>query len=340
MGAPRPGPSRPRQRELLDQVADLGDRGPRRVDGRQHRRGGDRETGGGGEQLPGVGVLRPGEQLGRGALLDDPTVPHHDDPVGPVGGDGEVVGDQQQRGAPLAAQRVEVVEDPAGDGRVQRAGRLVGDDQRGSGGEGDRDEHPLAHPAGQLVGVLPGAGPRIVETGRGQQLDGAGRGRAAVGEPVGAQALGDLHTDLLHGVQRDARVLRDEPDPGSAHRPVGALGQPGEDGAVECDRARGDRPCGGQQPEHRGGQGGLARPGLPDDGDDLPGRDGQVDAAHGVHRPATGGVGDLQTRHLQQGAHADRLHSPSRARAIRLTDSTVAAMTRPGIAHTHQATAR
>ena len=50
-------------------------------------------------------------------------------PVGAVGGDAEIVCHQQHRRAVLAAELVDQVEDAALHGDIERAGRLVGDDQ-------------------------------------------------------------------------------------------------------------------------------------------------------------------------------------------------------------------
>ncbi len=46
------------------------------------------------QQVPGVGVLRSGDDLVRRTEFDDAAVSHHGDQVGAVGGDAEVVGDQ------------------------------------------------------------------------------------------------------------------------------------------------------------------------------------------------------------------------------------------------------
>ena len=136
--------SRPPHRELLDE--------PRRDDRvRVLGRGGSgirRNSGAGAGAKPSAASAgRVGEQLlrvrrpagapgcrrGR-ALLHDPAVLEHDDPLRAVGGDAEVVGDEEHRGALLAAQVVDQVEDPPLHGDVEGAGRLVGDDQRAAAG--------------------------------------------------------------------------------------------------------------------------------------------------------------------------------------------------------------
>ena len=88
-------------------------------------------------------------------------MPEHDDTVGAVGGNAEIMGDQQHRGADLAPEIIDQIEDAALDGDVERRGRLVSDDQLGLERDGDGDEDALAHAARQLVRILPGAQLRI-----------------------------------------------------------------------------------------------------------------------------------------------------------------------------------
>ena len=65
----------------------------------------------------------------------------------------EVVGDQHHGGTGLVRDPLDQLEDLGLDRHVEGRRRLVGDDQLGVEGQGDRDHHPLAHPATQLVGV-------------------------------------------------------------------------------------------------------------------------------------------------------------------------------------------
>ena len=100
-------------------------------------------------------VLRPGrrEYLPRRApFLDHPVLQHHQR-VGALGGDGQVVGDEQQADAQRSLQLGEQVEDALLDRHVEAGGRLVRDDQRGPGQHGQADQHPLEHASGELMGV-------------------------------------------------------------------------------------------------------------------------------------------------------------------------------------------
>ena len=148
------------------------------------------------EQRLGVGVHRVGEQGRRRRALDDPPGVHHAT-VSQKPATTQVVGDEDHRAAALAASRCRtrriwawVVTSSAvvGSSAISSS-RLVGDR--------DRDHHPLAHAAGELVRVLvePGARRRAIPTSL-QQLDGAAaRGRPAEAGVVHPQALADLAAD-------------------------------------------------------------------------------------------------------------------------------------------------
>ena len=78
---------------------------------------------------------------------------HDGDVVGHISDDGHVMGDEEDRHALVPGQGAQQVEDPRLDGDVERGGGLVGDDEIGVVGDRDGDDCPLAHAAGELVGV-------------------------------------------------------------------------------------------------------------------------------------------------------------------------------------------
>src|SRR3989442_8401320 len=82
------------------------------------------------------------------------TARHHQHPIGQEDGFADPVGDEQD-GLPVALPDVEQrgVHLVAGDG-IERAERLVHQEQRGGVGERATDRDPLSHPARQLVGSL------------------------------------------------------------------------------------------------------------------------------------------------------------------------------------------
>ena len=156
-------------------------------------------------------------------------------------------------------------------GGVQRAGGFVGDQQLGVGGEHHGDHHALAHAAGQLVRIGAGDAGGVADLHLRQQVDRACcAGLAAARAAMRAPSFGDLLAGGHHRVQREFRVLQDQPGAlaadGAQLRFAGAQ----DVDAVErqaCravtlrvarqqaqDRARGER---------------LARPGFADDAELL-----------------------------------------------------------------------
>ena len=79
------------------------------------------------QQALGVGVLRVGENLGHRAGLDDVARVHHRDPVGLLGDQRQVVGDQHDGHVVLGAQVAQQRHDLRLHGDVERGGGLVGD---------------------------------------------------------------------------------------------------------------------------------------------------------------------------------------------------------------------
>ncbi len=124
------------------------------------------------EQAPGVGVLGVVEDLVERSLLDDPPRVHHQHPVGDLGDDAEVVGDEDRRQAALAVEPLEQGQDLRLDGDVERRRRLVGDQHLGLERQRHRDHRPLAHAAGEFVrvGVDPLLG--VGDPDRVEHLDG------------------------------------------------------------------------------------------------------------------------------------------------------------------------
>ena len=125
----------------------------------------------GAEQAPGVGMLRPTEQVLRAAVLHRAARVHDEDVVGELGDDPQVVGDQDDGGVELLLQTADQVEDLRLDGDVERRGRLVGDEQLGVAGQRHRDHRPLPHAprrtgAGSRPPARPGAGCRRGRAGR------------------------------------------------------------------------------------------------------------------------------------------------------------------------------
>ncbi len=233
------------------------------------------------QQGLGVGVPHLAEEGLGGGLLDDAPGVHHRDVVGPGGDHAEVVGDQHHGHVALALLGLEQVEDLGLDGDVEGGGGLVGEEQAGAAGQGDGDDHPLAHAAGELLGVLLEAPLRLGDADRAQQGDG---GLLALGlgvVEVLLDRLGDLVADALHGVQRGHRVLEHHghlraPDL-AEHVGVGVEHL----AAVEA-HAAGAAGVGGDEAHDRAGQDRLARAGLAHDAEGPAPLEGEVDVLDGA----------------------------------------------------------
>ncbi len=103
-----------------------------------------------------VGVPRRVEDLPGRALLDQFPGVQDPDPVAHLRDDRQVVADEQHRGGELRAQRGHQVEHLGLDGRVQRGGRLVQDQQRRLCRQRHGDRRPAA-PSRRTTGA--GTGP-------------------------------------------------------------------------------------------------------------------------------------------------------------------------------------
>ncbi len=164
------------------------------------------------EQPPSVGVLRTGEELAGGPLLNDPPGVHHRDLVAHLGNHPEVVGDEEHRRAGGALQRAHQLQDLSLDRNVERGRRLVGDQQLRRACQRHRDHRPLPETARELVRI--GVGPllRVRHADGVQQLDRSLAG-GPLGEPlVQQQRLGDLVADGEDRVERGQRLLKDHRD--------------------------------------------------------------------------------------------------------------------------------
>ena len=90
-------------------------------------------------------------------------------------------GDQDQRQPELLAQVLEQLEDLRLHDDVERGRRLVGDHQRRPAGERERDHHPLALPARELVGVAARRAPGSARPSRAARRSGRARRRQLAG---------------------------------------------------------------------------------------------------------------------------------------------------------------
>ena len=105
-----------------------------------------------------------------GALLDHLAVAQHDDAIGDVGDDAEIMGDQQHAHAAVAPEIVDQAQDLALGGDVERGRRLVRDQKRRLVRHRHRDHDALALAAGELERIAVGQQRRVRQADLRQQL--------------------------------------------------------------------------------------------------------------------------------------------------------------------------
>ena len=239
------------------------------------------------------------EQRARGRTLHAAPGVHDQHLVGEAGREPEVVADHDQRHAEALLEVSQQLHDLGLGGDVERRRRLVGDQELGLCSQRDRDHHPLAHTARELVGVLTEALAGGGEADQLHQLDRAIVRRRLAHVVVQVDRLGDLRPDPEGRVERSRRVLEYHRDLAAADAPHLSLGQADQLLAFEPDRAV-DLCARGQQRHDRPRADCLAAPRFADQ-PDRPGAGHRVaEAVHRAHHPSGLVEVDQQVRHLQQ----------------------------------------
>ena len=131
--------------------------------------------------------------------------------------------DEEDREAEVALERLDLLEDLALHDDVERGRRLVHDDQLRLERERHRDDHALAHAAGELVRVRADA--PAVDADELEQLARARERPPLVDLLVRAHRVDELVADAHHRVERVHRALEDHRDVAPAEAPqlLGAL---------------------------------------------------------------------------------------------------------------------
>ena len=218
-------------------------------------------------------------------------------------GDVRVVGHENDAVA-LAVQLLEEGQDLLARARVESPGGLVGEEERGTVGQGARDGHPLALAAGELGGqrVRLLLDPDLVE-----QLQGA---LAALLAPDPRVEQRQLHVAGDRGPGQQVVGLEDEaellvPDPGQ-----GAAGEALNGNAVELVGSGGRRVEAADDRHQRR----LARARRPHQGHELAALHREIDAAQRVHGRPVGAEHLGEAARLDDRAMLDLFscHRPSR----------------------------
>src|SRR6266571_736815 len=149
----------------------------------------------GDEQLR-VRMQRLLENLVRRSDLDDAARVHDGNPVADFRKHGEIMRNDDEGGAHRSSDSLDQLQNLRLDGDIHRAGRLIHDDDFRIVRQGNRDDHALAHPAGELVRIHLHDALRVVDPQGGQELS--------------RLAVSLFHQDATHDARkdRDARVLR------------------------------------------------------------------------------------------------------------------------------------
>jgi hypothetical protein len=239
----------------------------------------------------------------------------------------------------LGLEVLEQVEHLGLHGLVEGGHRLVEDEQPRVEHEGARDVHPLALPAGELVGVAPAVEPRV-ETHAAEERAGP-LARLRTRRAVHEQAEGHGILDGQARVQRGVRILEHE-----LHVPAQPLHARGRRRphvlAVEPHHTgvRLDQPQ--EKPRERR----LAASGLAHDAERLARRHVERDAVHRPHprqraleHAAPQGEMLAQALHLEERPRHPRISMASRRPSeSRLNAIDVRKMARPGRAGTRALT--
>ena len=236
---------------------------------------------------------------------------------------------------PFLAEGPHQIEDLGLDRHVEGRRRLVGDDDVGLRREGERDHHPLAHAARELVRVLLHPQLRLGDPDLPEQVHGAPpRGRLA-GPEVQVNGLDELLLDGLEGIQARQRVLEDHPDPLAADLALLGVVQAVDAPSRVADLARGHLSGRLQEPDDRISDRRLAGPRFPYHPEDFPRLDRERDVVDGDEAPPSARElhpqvpdveeGHRRRRHLSFGLRASRSQSPRR-----FTASTSTTRARPG----------
>ena len=172
--------------------------------------------------------------------------------------------DEKESETARRAQPIEQLEDLRRNGRVERGGRLVRDQDRRVRREGHRQKGPLLEAAREPVRVFGQAASRVGESHLAQPFDRDPAGLAAVDVPVSPDRLHDLRSDSHDRIERASGLLEDERDFPTPHAPPLLFARGGDLPAADPDRA--GRPGGvRQQADERSRRESLSAAAFPDD---------------------------------------------------------------------------
>ena len=149
------------------------------------------------------------DDLRDAALLDDASGVHDRDAIGDLDGGADVVGDEDHRHAGLALQFAQEQQNLDLHRRVERRGRLVGEQQARLAGQRQGDHRALAHAARELVGIGVETSPGLRNLHPFKHLQRLRAGACIVDRVMRADRFDDLLTDRIDRVESKAWLLKD-----------------------------------------------------------------------------------------------------------------------------------
>ena len=190
------------------------------------------------EKTDGVGVLRAREQFIHGGALDDLAGVHHRDLVADLGDHAEIVSDEDNRSTALRFQFMHQIEDLRLQGDVECGRGFIGDQEPGIAGQRHRDHDPLAHSAGELVGIFVDAPFRRGDMNATKQFDRACSRGVTRTAAMAQDGFDDLVADGEARVERGHRLLEDHRETVAAEVAQDLVRHFQQVKAVKTDRSR------------------------------------------------------------------------------------------------------
>ena len=244
---------------------------------------------GGTQQRPGIGMAGIVENFLGGTVLHHLAGVHHRHIVGHLGNHTKIVGNEQHGKLPLLLQPIQKLQNLGLDGHIQGGGGFVTDQHLRVRRQGDGDDHPLAHTAGKLMGILVKTPHRVHNTHLLQQLQCLFPGMGSRQPLLEAHHLRDLLARAHQRVQTGQGVLEhhgDAPAPQGNQLPLRQLQQI----PVSIEDAPGGDPGVGLQNAQNGPAGdGFTGPGLPHQRQGVAGFQGKGNIPHRLQN-TPGGV--------------------------------------------------
>ena len=159
-----------------------------------------------------VWVLGRAEELPCRPVFNDPPGVHDRQSGRQLAHHTQVVADNDERDIQVTIEALANIQDLCLHRDVEGSGGFVGDYQFRRGDQSRRDHGPLAHAAGELVGVSAHRAVRVRDADRTELFGRRRPRRGALGQVMKQQRLRHLRPDPQHGIERGQGVLENHRD--------------------------------------------------------------------------------------------------------------------------------